>query len=119
VIVDALGNPLALSFTALPVPTHTQYHPSRNRWRREKGYDADSLILSLEVHAIKAVMSSKSNREVKSVWDFALSLSTPSAIPSSDSSTPSSIIALSQYRDTLRENLTQLLCRATSDLRTH
>jgi transposase len=38
----------------------------------DKGYDADSLINSLEVRAIKAVIPPKSNRKVKRVCDFAL-----------------------------------------------
>ena len=38
----------------------------------DKGYDADSLINSLEVRAIKAVIPSKSNRKVKRDCDFAL-----------------------------------------------
>jgi transposase len=37
-----------------------------------KGYDADSLINSLEVRAIKAVIPPKSNRKVKRDCDFAL-----------------------------------------------
>jgi transposase len=38
----------------------------------DKGYDADSLINSLEVRAIKAVIPPKSNRKVKRDCDFAL-----------------------------------------------
>jgi transposase len=38
----------------------------------DKGYDADGLINSLEVRAIKAVIPPKSNRKVKRDCDFAL-----------------------------------------------
>ena len=38
----------------------------------DKGYDADSLINSLEVRAIKAVIPPKSNRKIKRDCDFAL-----------------------------------------------
>jgi transposase len=38
----------------------------------DKGYDADSLLNSLEVRAIKAVIPPKSNRKVKRDCDFAL-----------------------------------------------
>jgi putative transposase len=38
----------------------------------DKGYDADSLINSLEVRAIKSVIPPKSNREVKRDCNFAL-----------------------------------------------
>jgi transposase len=38
----------------------------------DKGYDADSLINSLEVRAIKTVIPPKSNRKVKRDCDFAL-----------------------------------------------
>ena len=38
----------------------------------DKGYDADSLLNSLDVRAIKAVIPPKSNRKVKRDCDFAL-----------------------------------------------
>lgn len=38
----------------------------------DKGYDADSLIESLEVRGIKAVIPPKSNRKIKRECDFAL-----------------------------------------------
>ena len=53
-IVDALGNPLALSLTG------------------GNAHDADSFIASLEVRAIKAVIPPRSTRKVQRACDFAL-----------------------------------------------
>jgi transposase len=77
VIVDALGNPLALSLTGGHAHDITeaetlvaQVEPAA--LLADKGYDADSFIKSLEVRAIKAVIPPKSNRKVKRDCDFAL-----------------------------------------------
>jgi transposase len=81
VIVDALGNPLALSLTGGNAHDITQAEPLAAQVEPEallgdkggdKGYDADSFINSLEVRAIKAVIPPKSNRKVKRACDFAL-----------------------------------------------
>ena len=76
-IVDALGNPLALSLTGGHAHDITeaetlvaQVEPAA--LLADKGYDADSFIKSLEVRAIKAVIPPKSNRKVKRDCDFAL-----------------------------------------------
>src|SRR5207244_11481342 len=60
----------------------------------DKGYDAGSFINSLEVRAIKAVIPPKSTARSSGP---ATSHSTPSAISSSDSSMPSSIIEVSRH----------------------
>jgi transposase len=77
VIVDALGNPLALSLTGGNAHDITQAEPLAAQVEpkallADKGYDADSFITSLEVRAIKAVIPPKSNRKVKRACDFAL-----------------------------------------------
>lgn len=76
-IVDALGNPLALSLTGGHAHDITeaetlvaQVEPAA--LLADKGYDADSFIKSLEVRAIKAVIPPKSNRKVNRDCDFAL-----------------------------------------------
>ena len=76
-IVDALGNPLALSLTGGNAHDITQAEPLAAQVEPEamlgdKGYDADSFITSLEVRAIKVVIPPKSNRKVKRPCDFAL-----------------------------------------------
>src|SRR5713101_5257531 len=77
VIVDALGNPLALSLTGGNAHDITQAEPLAAQVEPEallgdKGYDADSFITSLEVRAIKVVIPPKSTRKVKRACDFAL-----------------------------------------------
>jgi transposase len=77
VIVDALGNPLALSLTGGQVHDITQAEALAAEVRPQallgdKGYDADAFIESLEVRAIKPVIPSKSNRKVARECDFAL-----------------------------------------------
>jgi transposase len=77
VIVDALGNPLALSLTGGNAHDITQAEPLAAQVEpkallADKGYDADSFINSLEVRAIKAVIPPKSTRKVKRACDFAL-----------------------------------------------
>jgi len=76
-IVDALGNPLALSLTGGHTHDITQTNTlvaqvEPKALLSDKGYDADSLINSLEVRAIKAVIPPKSNRKVKRDCDLAL-----------------------------------------------
>ena len=73
VIVDALGNPLALSLTGGQVHDITQAETlaaeiEPGALLADKGYDADSFIKSLEVRAIPP----KSNRKIKRDGDFAL-----------------------------------------------
>ena len=76
-IVDALGNPLALSLTG------GQVHDIKEAEKLlalvkpgallgDKGYDADSFIGRLIARAIKAVIPPKANRKVKRDCDFAL-----------------------------------------------
>ena len=77
VIVDALGNPLALSLTGGNAHDITQAEQLAAQVEpkallADKGYDADSFINSLEVRAIKAVIPPKSTRKVKRACDFAL-----------------------------------------------
>ncbi len=77
VIVDALGNPLALSLTGGNAHDITQAEPLAAQVEPkallgDKGYDADSFINSLEVRAIRAVIPPKSNRKIKRNCDFAL-----------------------------------------------
>lgn len=76
-IVDALGNPLALSLTGGQVHDITQAETlaaeiEPGALLADKGYDADSFIESLEVRAIKPVIPPKSNRKIKRHCDFAL-----------------------------------------------
>ena len=98
-IVDALGNPLALSLTGGNAHDITQAEPLAAQVEPEallgdKGYDADSFITSLEVRAIKVVIPPKSTRKVNGP---ATSHSTLSAISSNDSSILSSIIGASRH----------------------
>ncbi len=76
-IVDALGNPLALSLTGGQVHDIKEAEKLLARVEPEallgdKGYDADSFIDRLIARAIKAVIPPKSNRKVKRDCDFAL-----------------------------------------------
>jgi len=77
VIVDALGNPLALSLTGGQV--HDIHEAETllalvepEALLADKGYDADSFVDYMTARAIKAVIPPKSNRKVKRVCDFAL-----------------------------------------------
>ena len=77
VIVDALGNPLALRLTGGQVHDITQAEALAAEVQPEallgdKGYDAGPFIKSLEVRAIKPVIPPKSNRKTKRDCDFAL-----------------------------------------------
>ena len=76
-IVDALGNPLALSLTGGQVHDIKQAEAllalvEPDALLGDKGYDADSFIDRLIARAIKAVIPPKSNRKVKRDCDFAL-----------------------------------------------
>ena len=76
-IVDALGNPLALSLTGGQVHDITQAETltaeiEPGALLADKGYDADSFIKSLEVRAITPIIPPKSNRKIKRNCDFAL-----------------------------------------------
>ena len=76
-IVDALGNPLALSLTGGQVHDIKQAEAllalvEPDALLGDNGYDADSFIDHLIARAIKAVIPPKSNRKVKRDCDFAL-----------------------------------------------
>ena len=76
-IVDALGNPLAVSLTGGQVHDITQAETlaaqvAPETMLADKGYDADSFIESLALRAIKSVIPPKSNRKIKRDCDFAL-----------------------------------------------
>ena len=76
-IVDALGNPLALSLTGGQVHDIKQAEAllalvEPDALLGDKGYDADSFIDHLIARVIKAVIPPKSNRKVKRDCDFAL-----------------------------------------------
>ena len=77
VIVDALGNPLALSLTGGQVHDITQAETlaaeiEPGALLADKGYDADRFIESLEARAITPVIPPKSNRKITRECDFAL-----------------------------------------------
>jgi transposase len=77
VIVDALGNPLALSLTGGQVHDITQADAllalvEPEALLADKGYDADHFVETLTARAIKVVIPPKSNRKVKRDCDFAL-----------------------------------------------
>ena len=76
-IVDALGNPLALSLTGGQVHDITQAEALAAQVEpgaliADKGYDADHFVDSLKVRAITPVIPPKSNRKTKRDCDFAL-----------------------------------------------
>ena len=76
-IVDALGNPLALSLTGGQVHDITQADAllalvEPQALLADKGYDADRFVESLTARAITVVIPPKSNRKVKRDCDFAL-----------------------------------------------
>ena len=77
VIVDALGNPLALSLTGGQVQDITQAQTLAAQVEPEamladKGYDADSFVESLKVRKIRPVIPPKANRKVARHCDLAL-----------------------------------------------
>src|SRR6202045_1205625 len=76
-IVDALGNPLAISLTGGQVHDITQAEAlvalvEPEALLADKGYDADHFVERLKVRAIKPVIPPKSNRKIKRDCDFAL-----------------------------------------------
>ena len=76
-IVDAVGNPLALSLTGGQVHDITQADAllalvEPEALLADKGYDADRFVESLTARAIEVVIPPKSNRKVKRDCDFAL-----------------------------------------------
>jgi transposase len=77
VIVDALGNPLALSLTGGQVhdikeaeSLVAQVEPEA--LLADKGYDADAFVEALKARAITVVIPPKENRTVKRDCDFPL-----------------------------------------------
>jgi transposase len=77
VIVDALGNPLAVSLTGGQAHDITQAEALAAQVEPEalladKGYDSDSFVESLKLRMIKPVIPPKSNRKEKRECDFAL-----------------------------------------------
>jgi transposase len=77
VVVDALGNPLALSLTGGQVHDITQAERlvaevEPDAVLADKGYDSDSFIASLERREIEAVIPPKANRKTKRQCDYAL-----------------------------------------------
>ena len=76
-IVDALGNPLALSLTGGQVHDITQAQAllalvEPEALLGDKGYDADHFVDSLTARTIRVVIPPKSNRKVQRDCDFAL-----------------------------------------------
>jgi transposase len=76
-IVDALGNPVALSLTPGQAHDITQAVPLLGKVRpdallADKGYDSDGLIETLEARDITPVIPSKANRKQPRKTDFAL-----------------------------------------------
>jgi transposase len=77
VIVDALGNPVAVSLTPGQQSDLSQAAPLLDKVEPEafladKAYDADALIEALEKRGIEPVIPPKANRVVKRETDFAL-----------------------------------------------
>ena len=76
-IVDALGNPVALSLTPGQAHDITQAVPLLDQVEPEafladKGYDSDALVETLKERGITPVIPSKANRKVPRKTDFAL-----------------------------------------------
>jgi transposase len=76
-IVDALGNPVALSLTGGQVHDLGQAHPllakvKPKAFLADKAYDANALIETLESRKITPVIPSKSNRIEPRDTDYAL-----------------------------------------------
>ena len=76
-IVDALGNPLALSLTGGQAHDLTQAEALAAQVEPgallgDKGYDSDGFIASLQARSIKAVIPPKANRKVQRPCDYAL-----------------------------------------------
>src|ERR687894_3319935 len=76
-IVDALGNPLAVSLTGGHVHDVTQAQVLTQEIEpaallADKGYDSDGFIEHLDVRRIKAVIPPRANRKTPRECDFAL-----------------------------------------------
>ena len=76
-IVDALGNPVALSLTPGQAADITQAVPLLDQVEpdallADKGYDSDALIETLEERGITPVIPPKANRRQPRKTDFAL-----------------------------------------------
>ncbi|WP_353269176.1 IS5 family transposase [Gemmatimonas sp.] len=76
-IVDALGNPVALSLTPGQAADITQAAPLLDQvepdaFLADKGYDSDALVATLEGRGIKPVIPPKANRREPRKTDFAL-----------------------------------------------
>lgn len=76
-IVDALGNPLAVSLTGGQVHDITEAETLAAQVEPEamiadKAYDADGFIASLQARRIAPVIPPKANRKVQRPCDFAL-----------------------------------------------
>ena len=76
-IVDALGNPLALRLTGGQAHDITQADAllalvEPEGLLADKGYDADHFVETLKARAIEVVIPPKSNRKIKRDCDFVL-----------------------------------------------
>ncbi len=76
-IVDALGNPVALSLTAGQAADITQAEPLLDQVAPDallvdKGYDSDALVETLQKRGITPVIPPKANRREPRETDFAL-----------------------------------------------
>ena len=76
-IVDALGNPVALSLTPGQAHDITQAEPLLDQvepgaFLADKGYDSDALVATLQERGITPVIPSKANRREPRKTDFAL-----------------------------------------------
>lgn len=77
VVVDALGNPVAVSLTPGQTSDLSQAEPlleevAPRAFLADKAYDADALIEALKERGITPVIPPKANRLVKRETDFAL-----------------------------------------------
>lgn len=76
-VVDALGNPVALSLTPGQAADITQAEPLLDKVNpqaviADKGYDSDALVETLDERGITPVIPSKANRKAPRETDFAL-----------------------------------------------
>jgi transposase len=76
-VVDALGNPVALSLTPGQAADITQAEPLLDEIEPEafladKGYDSDALVATLKTRRITPVIPPKANRKEPRQTDFAL-----------------------------------------------
>ena len=80
-IVDALGNPVALSLTpgqaadinqAVPLLDQVDDRIEPEALLADKGYDSDALVETLEARGITPVIPPKANRKLPRKTDFAL-----------------------------------------------